>query len=252
MNTRAAGIAYGLIAYLAFAASFAVFAMAAEGWLPSVDGPPAGRASAGLAIDLALLLGFGLQHSIMARRSFKARLAQVLPAHLERSTYVLASSVALGALVFCWRPIAGEVWMTTGALAGALRGLSIGGFAIALAASFAIDHGALFGLRQARGGDLPPPSFRLPLPYRAVRHPMMLGILLGVWAAPHLTMSHAVFAAGLTVYILVGIAFEERDLLRDLGGRYAAYCDEVPMLLPRLRRVISPGRQSSSQHGRPQ
>lgn len=245
MMSRAAAIAYGLFAYLAFVASFVVFGAAAAGPfppLPSVDGVPDWPAWAALALDLALVLAFGLQHTIMARRRFKERLARILPAHLERSTFVLASAICLGAIALFWRPIGGDLWAAHGAPAVALRGLALGGFGLALIASFALDHFQLFGLRQTlqpASASVSPP-FSLPPLYRVVRHPMMLGILVGVWATPRLTVGHAVFAASLTAYILVGVAFEERELIREFGRRYAAYRAEVPMLIPWLVRRRDP------------
>jgi len=225
--------AYALVAYVAFLGTFAAFVLAATGLLPAivpaVDGPPRQGAGPALAIDLVLVLAFGVQHSVMAREGFKRRLTRIVPEHIERSTFVLVSALCTAAIAFWWAPIAGDVWAVHGGtgLAFAVHGFALAGFGLVVVASFAFDHFGLFGLKQ--GGR---PAFRTPALYRVVRHPMMLGVLVGVWAAPHMTSGHVVFAASLTAYILVGVHFEERSLLRELGESYARYRTEVPMLLP--------------------
>jgi protein-S-isoprenylcysteine O-methyltransferase Ste14 len=230
---RILSTAYALVAYVAFLGSFAALVIASTGLLPAivpaVDGPPRQGAGLALAVDLALVLAFGVQHSVMAREGFKRRLTRVVPPHLERSTFVLVSAVCTAAIAFCWAPVGGDVWTVQGgtSLALALQGVALAGFGLVVVASFAFDHFGLFGLAQ--GGR---PAFRTPALYRVVRHPMMLGILVGVWAAPHMTIGHAVFGASMTAYILVGVHFEERSLLRELGESYARYRAEVPMLLP--------------------
>jgi protein-S-isoprenylcysteine O-methyltransferase Ste14 len=234
--------AYALGAYLAFVASFVALVLSSTGLcpalVPALDSPPHLGAPPALALDLALVLVFGVQHSVMARAAFKRAFARLLPARLERSTYVLASAACLSAIALGWAPIAGDLWAARGAGASiALQGLSLGGWGLALASSCAIDHFELFGLKRAAR-----PIFRTPGPYRIVRHPMMLGILVGVWAAPLMTAGHAVFAASMTAYILIGVYFEERALLRELGERYVQYRAEVPMLVPwpLPRRALKP------------
>jgi protein-S-isoprenylcysteine O-methyltransferase Ste14 len=230
---RVLSTAYALTAYAAFLGSFTALVLASAGLLPAivpaVDAPPHREPCAALAIDLALMLAFAVQHSVMARAGFKRILTRALPAHLERSTFVLASAVCVAAIALAWAPIAGDVWDVQGApgIALAVQGVAFAGFGLTFVASFAFDHFGLFGLKQ--GGR---PAFQTPALYRVVRHPMMLGILIGVWAAPHLTVGHVVFAASLTAYVLVGVRFEERSLLRELGESYARYRAEVPMLLP--------------------
>jgi protein-S-isoprenylcysteine O-methyltransferase Ste14 len=229
---RVFSTAYALVAYFGFVGSFTALQLASMGLLPAVvppvDGPPRQGPGAALAIDLALVLGFGVQHTVMARAGFKRLLTRIVPGHLERSTFVLASSLFTAAIVFLWAPIGGDAWVVRGTgFALATQGLAMAGFGLALAASFAFDHFGLFGLKQEGR-----PAFRTPGLYRIVRHPLMLGILIGIWAAPRMSVGHVVFAASLTVYILVGVRFEERSLLRDLGETYARYRSEVPMLLP--------------------
>jgi protein-S-isoprenylcysteine O-methyltransferase Ste14 len=219
--------AYALFAYLAFSLTFTALVLASTGLVPSivpaVDGAPRVGAGLALVIDVGLVLAFAVQHSVMARPGFK----RLLPQRLERSTYVLASAVVTGAIAFGWAPIGGDVWRIGGGPALAVQALAMGGFGLTLVASFAFDHLALFGLTLGK-----PPAFATPPLYRVVRHPMMLGVMIGVWAAPHMTLGHVVFAVTMTGYIIVGIRFEERSLLRELGDRYARYCQEVPMLLP--------------------
>jgi methanethiol S-methyltransferase len=230
---RLLSIAYALVAYLAFLGTFGALVLASTGvWpamIPAVDGPPHLAAPLAVAIDLGLVLAFGVQHSVMARPGFKRLLTRVVPRSVERSTYVLVSAICVGAIAWFWAPIAGDVWMVDGKLALIVQGLAFAGFGLTVVASYAFDHFELFGLKQMTDGR---PEFRTPSLYRVVRHPMMLGILVGVWAAPHLTIGHVVFAASMTAYIVVGVYFEERGLLRDFGERYAAYRTQVPALLP--------------------
>jgi protein-S-isoprenylcysteine O-methyltransferase Ste14 len=229
---RLVSIAYALIAYLAFLGSFGALVLASTGlWpaiIPAVDGPQQLSAPLAIAIDLGLVLAFGVQHSVMARPGFKRLLTRVIPPHLERSTYVLASAICAGAIAYFWAPIEGDLWVAEGKVAMGAQALAFLGFGFTTLATYSFDHFELFGLKQISGR----PEFRVPALYRIVRHPMMLGILVGVWAAPHMTMGHVVFAACMTAYIFIGVHFEERGLLRDFGERYANYRAEVPMLLP--------------------
>ncbi len=250
MLARAVAVVYGVLAYLAFLASFTALMLAATGLAPAVvppiDGAPRLAWPGALAIDLGLLVGLGIQHSIMARAWWKNVLGRVLPRQVERSTFVLASSTAVGGMALCWAPIGGDLWRAAGPAALALRGAALAGFALATAATFAFDHLELFGLRQVLSASEPVPRFRVPALYRVVRHPMMLGILVGIWATPRMTAGHLVLAAGLTAYALIGLAFEERDLLRTFGEQYAAYRAEVPMLLPWPRRTRAPGAEADA------
>ncbi len=244
MLARAAAAAYGILAYLAFLASFGALVLAVTGLAPAlvppVDAAPRLAWPVALAADLGLVAALGVQHSVMARAAWKAAFGRVLPRRVERSTFVLASSAAVGGMALLWAPIGGDLWRAAGPVSLALRLAALAGFGLAGAATFAFDHLELFGLRQVLSRSEPSPApFRVPALYRAVRHPMMLGILVGVWATPRMTVGHLVLAAGLTAYVLVGLAFEERDLLRAFGERYAAYRAQVPMLLPWPRRTRS-------------
>lgn len=237
---------YGLVVYLVFLATF-LYAVAFVGGfiVPTrLDGPSHGSVSSAVAIDCGLLGVFALQHSLMARRWFKERWTQIIPWAIERSTYVLCASAALLLLFWKWRPIGIDVWTlrNEGAVLG-LRTLSAAGWATVLLMTFYINHFDLFGLRQVWlpfvGRPYTPVSFRTPLPYRLVRHPLYVGFLIAFWATPHMTLAHLLFALATTAYIVLAIQFEERDLLSEHGASYEVYRRSVPMLLPTRRPLAS-------------
>jgi protein-S-isoprenylcysteine O-methyltransferase Ste14 len=194
--------------------------------------------SEAILVNLLLMSLFAIQHSVMARPSFKRRMTNLLPLACQRSTYVLLSSLILLLLFWQWRPIPTPVWQASGIVAWLLTGIHWLGWLIAFASTHMIDHFDLFGLRQAfvafRGTEITGSSFRTPLLYKIVRHPLMLGFLLAFWATPEMTVGHLLFAIANTVYILVGLQLEERDLIAEFGATYQAYRRRVPMLLPRL------------------
>jgi protein-S-isoprenylcysteine O-methyltransferase Ste14 len=206
---------------------------------------PVASPVAALAIDAGLILLFGLQHSVMARSGFKQWLTRAVPPHLERGVYLLASSAALGLLLVCWQPIPAVLWQVAQQpYAALLWALFAAGWLLATASTYMIDHFSLFGLTQAwrhhrasRGYVVPKQKdeFRTPSLYRHVRHPLYLGLLIGFWSTPVMTMGHLLLAAGMTLYVLIGIAFEERDLIVRFGDHYRAYRDRVPALIPGLR-----------------
>jgi protein-S-isoprenylcysteine O-methyltransferase Ste14 len=234
----AAALAYATICYLVFFATFLAFVAFVGGVLPpAVDGRMAPWEAA--IVDAALVVGFGLQHSIMARQGFKRMWTRVVPAPVERSTYVLAASIMLGSLVALWQPLPGAVWAvesTTGA--ASLWAVFAFGWATVLFTTFLIDHFELFGLRQAwtyaTGRRIPEARFKTPNVYRLVRHPMQLGFVIAFWAAPVMTIDRLVLAALLTAYIVTALVFEERDLVAAFGDEYRAYQNRVPKLLPKL------------------
>lgn len=200
-----------------------------------------------LAIDLGLLSLFAVQHSVMARPAFKRLLTRIIPAAAERSTYVLASSLALLLLFWQWRPLGGIVWEVQNEIG---RAVLYGGFAfgwgLVLFTTFVINHFDLFGLRQAWRGFRGQPQaelrFMTPLLYRIVRHPLYVGWLFAFWSTPTMTVTHLLFAAVTTAYILVAIQLEERDLM-DAHPEYDAYRRRVPMLVPAWRpRAADPVR----------
>jgi protein-S-isoprenylcysteine O-methyltransferase Ste14 len=235
---------YAATAYLFFLATFG-YLVGFVGDLPllprTIDSGAAVPLPEALAIDLALLSLFAVQHSVMARRGFKQWWTRLVPPSMERATYVLAASAALALLVWQWRPIAQPVLWSVQDPAGrlVLHGIAAAGWLVALVSTYLIDHFALFGLRQPwvalRRQVEPTPVFRTPLLYRHVRHPLYLGFVLAFWATPQMSAGHALFAAVNTAYILIGIAFEERDLIAQFGSRYLLYRQQVGMLLPRLR-----------------
>ncbi len=231
-------LAYGAASYTLFLFTFlyAIGFLGNFGVPKSLDSAPTGATSAALAIDLALLTVFALQHSVMARQGFKRLLTRVIAPAAERSTYVLASSLALLLLFWQWRPLGGEIWNVTN---GVGRGLLYGGFAfgwlLVLLATFVINHFDLFGLRQVwrhfRGQPQAPLRFVTPVLYRVVRHPLYVGWFFAFWSTPTMTATHLLFALVASAYIVVAIQFEERDLLRA-HPEYAEYRRHVPMLVP--------------------
>jgi protein-S-isoprenylcysteine O-methyltransferase Ste14 len=223
---------YAVFSYLVSLVTLAYLFGFVEGVLvPRSLDSPASRASVAqaLAIDCGWFVLFAVQHSAMARASFKRRWTRIIPAGAERSTYVLMSALMFVVLFAVWQPIPIVLWRAPiGTASYALMGLSLGGWGLALAATFAVDHFELFGLRH----ETRAPVLRTPLLYRCVRHPLYLGFLVAFWCAPLMTVGHAVFAAGMTLYIAIGIHFEERDLVRTFGERYVRYRGNVPALLP--------------------
>ena len=193
-----------------------------------------------LGIDLALVTLFGLQHSVMARPAFKRWWTRIVPEAAERSTYLLLSSAALGALFAFWEPIGGTLWrLPEGVGREIILGVYVFGWLLLLYTTFLIDHFDLFGLTQVwrhlTGRPYRAPQFHTPSLYKLVRHPLYIGWLTIFWAAPTMTVSHLLFAVSTTVYILLAIRFEERDLVGAFGTRYVSYREHTPMLVPRLR-----------------
>ena len=237
---RFASLAYGVVSYLTFLGSF-VYSIGFVGNLvvpKAIDSGPQVPTFEALAIDVLLLGGFAVPHSVMARPGFKRRWTRLVPPHVERSTYVLTSSLLLGLLFRLWRPMPGVAWDAGWPAARtALWGLFGAGWLVVLASTFLIDHLDLFGLRQvslyAAGRPYTTPPFRTRSLYRHVRHPIMLGFMIAFWATPTMTWGHLLFAAATTAYIVVGVRLEERDLLGAHGVTYEDYRRRVPMLLPR-------------------
>lgn len=240
---KAASVAYGAVCYLLFLGAL-LYAIGFVGNFvvpKSLDsGPPAPLAGA-VAVNLLLLGLFAVPHSVMARPAFKQWWTKLIPPHVERSTYVGASSLLLIVLFWQWLPMPEVLWEIRQPMAvTALWGLFGAGWLIVLISSFLIDHFDLFGLRQvylyAKGQPYIPPPFRAPLLYRVVRHPIMLGFLIAFWAAPTMTWGHLLFSAMTTGYILVGVFLEERDLRHAFGGSYEDYRRQVGMIVPWIGR----------------
>jgi protein-S-isoprenylcysteine O-methyltransferase Ste14 len=203
----------------------------------NIDNGKAAPLAEALFINVLLISLFGLQHSVMARRSFKKVWTRIIPPYLERSTYLLSTCIVLIMLFVHWRPIPGEVWRVD-ASAGILliRGVFWLGVGILFTALFLIDHLSLVGLRQIHdritGREYREPAFETPFLYKYVRHPQMTGVLLAFWAAPVMTWGHLFFAVTATLYIRVAVIFEERDLVRTYGGLYESYRSSLPMFFP--------------------
>jgi methanethiol S-methyltransferase len=234
---RTLAVAYGLAAYGLFLGTIGYFVLFVGGisvpkTLDRGDGLPGPAA----AVDVLLVLLFGLQHSVMARPGFKQRLSHIVPPTLERSTFVLVSGVMLVLLVALWRPIPALVWYAEPPGAVLVHGVFWTGVLLAVGSTFVFSHAELFGLAQVhagvRGRPSTAPTFRTPALYRVVRHPMHLGMLVVLWATPRMTAGHLLFALAMTAYVLIGIHFEERDLVRQFGERYRAYRRAVPALVP--------------------
>lgn len=230
---------YAVVVYMFFLATFAC-AIAFVGDMSVAKGINSGTpgpAVPAVAIDLALLAIFALQHSVMARRGFKAWWTKLVPRPVERTTFVLAATGVLALLIWQWRPLPGTVW-TVDASAGvwALESVFWAGWAVLLASTWLIDHFELFGLRQAwafaAGRRFTPPDFKTPALYRVVRHPLYLGFIMAFWATPHMTWGHLLFSGAATGYIFIGILLEERDLVAHFGERYRRYQHTVPMIVP--------------------
>jgi protein-S-isoprenylcysteine O-methyltransferase Ste14 len=241
---RTAALAYGVACYVVFFGTFLALVgfLGGVGPLPSIDEGGAAPLGFAVAVNSLLLVLFALQHSVMARPGFKDVFTQVVPRPIERSTYVLASSLVLVLLMALWQPIPQVVWHVEDPIASGL--LSAGFFAgvgLVLLSTFLIDHFDLFGLRQVwlyfRGRPYEHKGFATPLLYRHLRHPLYIGWFATMWLAPTMTLGHLLFAAIGTGYVLVAVVFEERDLLRFLGEDYRRWREEIPMFLPLPRRT---------------
>ena len=236
---------YGVCSYAVFFLTF-LYAIGFLGNVvvpKSLDSGLTGSLGTALLVDVGLLALFAVQHSVMARPAFKRLLTSVVSPAAERSTYVLASSLALILLFWQWQPLGGMVWEVEHPIARALLYGGFGiGWALVLAATFVINHFDLFGLRQTwrhfRGLPQKPLPFVTPILYRVVRHPLYVGWLLAFWSTPTMTLTHLLFAAVTTAYILVAIQLEERDLM-DAHPEYAVYRRRVPMLVPSWRRSVA-------------
>lgn len=235
-------VLYGLAAYLLFFAAI-LYGIGFVGnlWVPKgIDAGAPTPLVAAIVVNIALLLLFAVQHNVMARRWFKDWWTRFVPRPIERSTFVAVSSLLLMLLYWQWRPMPTVVWHVDNAVGRVvLWALYFLGWAIVFYSSFVIDHFDLFGLRQVWlhfWGQAPgPASFSERSIYRWVRHPLMLGFILAFWSAPTMSQGRLLFAVVTTVWILVAIRIEERDLLATLGEPYGAYRRRTAMLVPLFR-----------------
>ena len=238
---RIAFFLYGTFCYLFFLGIFlyAVGFLGSFGVPNTIDGQPQVSLWQALAINMLLLGLFAVQHSVMARQGFKRWWTQYIPKPIERSTYVLCTNIALALLFYAWQPMGGEIWHVQGPIGqGMLYGLFALGWGLVFMATVMINHFDLFGMRQVwlylRKHAYTPLPFKTPVLYRHVRHPLYVGWLLVFWATPTMTSAHLVFALTTTIYILMAIQWEEKDLVAIHGQAYADYQQRVPMLIPHV------------------
>jgi protein-S-isoprenylcysteine O-methyltransferase Ste14 len=248
MMKRVLVFLYGTIAYVFFLGVF-LYAIGFVGNIAvpkSIDTGISGPVSISLLVN-ALLLGlFAIQHTIMARPAFKTLITRIIPKAAERSTFVMAANLAFVLLFVFWRPLTGSIWHVEDALASMiLQILFWAGWGLVLLSTFLIDHFDLFGLKQVTLNLLKkeyrPPRFREAGPYKYIRHPIMLGFLIAFWATPDMTAGHLFFSILTSGYILVGITFEERDLIKHHGEKYLRYARRVPRLIPFFKPGSSGG-----------
>ena len=239
---RSLTMLFSLIAYAIFFATF-LYLIAFVGNVPvvprTVDVGPAAPMAMAVVIDVALIALFGVQHSVMARQGFKRAWTRIVPVPAERSVYVLLASVALIILFAFWRPIGGMVWsVETPLLRNLLWALFGLGWAIVLVSTFLLNHFELFGLQQAwlnlRGRQAEPHQLRQPMLYKWVAHPLYSGFFLAFWATPHMSYGHLLLSIGMSVYMLIAIRYEERDLTGYYGEKYTTYRRGVGMIFPRF------------------
>jgi methanethiol S-methyltransferase len=230
---------YGIAAYLAFLVTvlYAIGFVMGVAVPKSIDTGTEAPAAEAVIVNLLLMALFAVQHSVMARQGFKAWWTQYVPKPVERSTYVLLASLSLLLLFWQWRPLPAIVWdIRDPEWAVTMVTLSFAGWVLVFTSTFLINHFELFGLHQVTNHlvdkELSPPRFRTPLFYKFVRHPLYLGFIIAFWAAPTMTVGHLLFAVVTTLYILLGITLEERDLIALFGDEYRRYKQRVGMLIP--------------------
>lgn len=237
---RAIYLMIALVCYTAFFVSFVYLVgfLAGLDVLPShVDKGVVADTGTAVAWNLGLIALFGIQHSVMARKGFKAAWTQIVPQPIERSIYCLAAAVVLGLLYSFWHPIPAVIWEVSNPLArNVIWALFLGGFGIVFISTWLLNHFELFGLAQVwrnwRDTPATAPQMHTPLFYKLVRHPIYFGFLIAFWATPSMTAGHLLLAVGMTIYLFIGIRYEERDLIDTFGKDYDDYRHKVGKLIP--------------------
>lgn len=231
---------YGVVSYAVGLGGLVFFMLFVGGWdfLPfHIDSGTPGPTAAALLVNAGLIVIFGLQHTPMARSTFKDAWTTVVPQAAERSTYVLLSGIMMGVICFNWQPLNGTVWhLEHSTLRITITAVQVMGWGMALLASFLINHFELFGLQQVYCNLInkpePTPDYTERFLYKIVRHPLQLGLLIGMWSAPTMTTTHLMLSATMTIYIFIGLYYEEKDLVVTLGEDYENYRKRVRKLLP--------------------
>lgn len=241
---RAIALLYGILCYLIFFVTFLwmiLFLGDFETLVPTtVNGGASGPLLQALIVDLALIALFGIQHTVMARKSFKKWWTNLVSKHVERSTYVLFSSVAIVLLLWYWQPLPQTIWEVESTWASLILDWGFWlGWLILFLSTWMIDHFNLFGVKQVWnymwGSELDPPRFMEPGFYKYVRHPLMLGFMIAFWSISHMTLGHLIFSGGMTLYIFIGVYFEEKTMVRHFGEKYEDYRRRVPKFFPGLK-----------------
>lgn len=232
---RGFALIYAFFAYAVGAGALFWFFFAAIGMAPySLSVIEASNLLSTLAINALLVLVFGAQHTIMARKSFKEKWTQLIPGHLERATFVLAAGVCMGLMLWYWQPLSGNIWSIENEIARfVLLCLAFAAVGYVLITSLVTNHFELFGIRQAWlyaiGKPYTPLAFKRQWVYKYSRHPMMLGLLVVIWSTPDMSVTRLVLAVLLTLYLFIGIQFEEHGLIQEFGDKYRQYKKEIGM-----------------------
>lgn len=232
---RGFAIMYALFAYCAGASALFWFFLAAVGFAPySLSSIETDSILAALFINVSLVFLFALQHTVMARKSFKQKWTRIIPEHLERATFVLMAGIFMALILWYWQPLPGVVWSIGNEYARlAVLSFAFAGVAYVLFTTLVANHFELLGIRQAwlYATEKPytPLEFKRRWVYKYSRHPMMLGLLVVIWATADMSVSRLVLAVLLTAYLFIGIQFEERGLIQEFGDRYRKYKNEVGM-----------------------
>ncbi len=232
---------YGIINYLLGSSALVVFiAFTFNLFIPfTIDSGAEGNVFVALAVNLGLIVLFGLQHSIMARGKFKQWLSRHIPEAAERSTFMLATAIVVLALCVAWQPMTQVIWQVQNeVLYYSLLAIGLSGWAMVLYSTFLINHFDLFGLRQVwlyfLGREYTHLPFKVSSLYKYVRHPIMTGVFIGIWVTPVMTVGHLVMALGMSVYVAIGVYHEEKDLIRVFGDRYLSYMKSTAKFFPQV------------------